>query len=63
MLRGDYYHLIHEIFPNAHIFDGLVFACTSKYLRNTLICKTVAEWENSPKSTAILLKDVPLKLD
>ena len=54
VLRGDYYHLMHEVFPKSHNFGELVFACISKYLRNMLISKTVDEWENSYKSAALV---------
>ena len=43
VLRGDYCHLMHEVFPKAHNFGEPVLACISKYLRNMLICKTVDE--------------------
>ena len=63
VLRGDYYHLMYKDFPNAHNFGELVFICISKCLCNFLICKNVDEQENSFKSPAIVLKDMPLKLE
>ena len=37
VLRGDYYRLVHEVFPEAHNFDKLVFPCISKHLHNMLM--------------------------
>ena len=38
VLRGDYYHLMQEIFPKEHNFGREVYASIKAYLRCMLMC-------------------------
>jgi hypothetical protein len=43
VLRGDYYHLMHEIFPKEHNFGREAYASITAYLRCMLMCKPKEE--------------------
>ena len=63
VLRGDYYHLMHEIFPKEHNFGREAFASIKAYVRCMLMCKTKEEWESSYKSAVMLLEAYPRKIE
>ncbi len=60
VLRGDYYHLINEVFPKEHNFGRATYAKIKTYLQCMLLSKSKEEWEIAFDS-AICLIDSPRK--
>ena len=63
LLRGDYYHHMHEVFPKAHNFGEKDFPSVQKYLRKMLLSKTEEEWKSSYNEAVTILVDKPRKLE
>ena len=60
VLRGDYFHLINEVFPKEHNFGRACFAKIKTYLQCMLLSKSKEEWDIAYDS-AFCLIDSPRK--
>ena len=62
LLRGDYYHLMKEVFPTSEFFGTHVMNLIEKDLRNMLLTSKEAEWNASYSKIVEVLKDDPAKI-
>ena len=61
VLRGDYYHLMNEVFPKEHNFGRLVFPTIKAFLKCMLLSKSEEEWNAAYSSAISLLQNYPRK--
>ena len=59
-LRGDFYHLLHEVWPNH--FHSSVYPQIQKFLRTMLLSSTEIEWESAYSCARDLLLTKPRQL-
>ena len=62
VLRGDYYHLMKEVFPQKEFFGTNWMKIIEKDLRKMLLSSKEKEWNNSYQSIAEKLQSDPAKL-
>ena len=63
VLRGDYYHLMHQVFPKEHNFGRECFMKIKTYLKCMLLSKISNEWEMAHVSAKLKLEGYPRKLE
>ena len=59
LLQGDYYHLMHKVWPKSENFGPVVMAQVKNVLRRMLKCKTEEEWNQSYTNTVEVVKNNP----
>ena len=63
VLRGDYYHLMDQVFPKEHNFGRECFMKIKTLLRCMLLSKIKDEWEMAYDSARLKLEGHPRKLE
>ncbi len=59
-LRGDFYHLLHEVWPNH--FHSSVYPQIQKFLRTMLLSSNQVEWESAYSCASELLCTKPKQM-
>ena len=59
-LRGDFYHLLHEVWPNH--FHSSVYPQIQKFLRSMLLSSNLTEWDSAYVCASKILIEKPLML-
>ena len=63
ILRGDYWHLMHEVFPKEHNFGVKVFSMIGNHLRKMLTCESQDEWDIAYNQALSLITNYPQQKD
>ena len=63
LLRSDYYHHMHEVFPKPHNFGIKDIDLVKTYLRKMLLSHTKGQWKSAYNDACVILVDKPRKLE
>ena len=62
-LRGDYYHLFYQVWPQPHNFGQKIFELISPFLKTMLLSRSKEEYDRCFMLAATALKDDPVKAE